>query len=65
MLPRQHDVGFALSLAQQLRVFVQKPERPGLPFKVQARRNLPPCFETLHVCELTRYLQSRLALIEK
>ena len=65
MMPRQHDVGYALSLAQRLRVFIRKPERPGLPYAIQERRNLPPCFESLHVRELTRYLQSRLALIEK
>ena len=60
-MPRQHDIGHALHLAQQARVFVKKPERPGLPFKVIERRGQPPCFESLHVSELTRYLQARLA----
>lgn len=58
---RSNDIGFALHLAQQARVFVQKPQRPGLPFKVIERRGQPPCFESLHVSELTRYLQARLA----
>lgn len=65
MLPRSADIGYAMHLAQQARVFIQKPERPGLPFKVQARRNLTPCFETLHVSELVRFLRERLTLIEK
>lgn len=65
MLPRHADIGFALSLAQRLRVFIQKPQRPGLPFKVQERRNLPPCFESLHIVEVVRFLKERLALIEK
>lgn len=64
-MPRQHDIGHALALAQQLRVFIVKPERIGLPFRVQERRNLPPVFETLHVCELVRFLRERLTLIEK
>ena len=61
MLPRSADIGFAIALAQQLRVFVAKPQRPGLPFSVHERRNMPPVFEARHVCELTRYLQARLA----
>lgn len=61
MMPRQHDIGFALHLAQKARVFVQKPERIGEPFRVQERRGQPPCFEARHVVELTRYLQARLA----
>ena len=63
MRPRHADIGFALSLAQQLRMFVVKPERPGLPFRVQERRGQPPCFETLHVVELVRFLRER--LVEK
>lgn len=58
---RSNDVGFAIALAQQLRVFVAKPDRVGEPFKVIERRGQPPCFQTLHVSELTRYLQARLA----
>lgn len=65
MLPRSADIGFALSLAQQARVFVQKPQRPGLPFSVHERRNMPPCFESLHIVEIVRYLRERLTLIEK
>lgn len=64
-MPRSADIGFALSLAQRLRVFIRKPQRPGLPFSVQERRNLPPCFETMHVCELVRYLKQRLLTVEK
>lgn len=62
---RSNDIGFALHLAQQLRVFVKKPERPGLPFRVIERRGQPPCFQTLHVSELVRFLRERLTLIEK
>lgn len=65
MLPRQHDVGHAMHLAQQARVFIRKPQRPGLPYAIQERRNLPPCFETMHVCELVRYLKQRLLTVEK
>lgn len=65
MLPRSADIGFALSLAQQLRVFVQKPERIGESFRVQERRGQPPVFETRHVCELVRYLKQRLLTVEK
>lgn len=61
MLPRQHDIGHAMHLAQQARVFVAKPDRVGEPFRVIERRGQPPCFQTLHVVELTRYLQARLA----
>lgn len=64
-MPREHDLGHALALAQQLRVFIVKPQRPGEPFRLQERRNLPPCFETMHVCELVRFLRERLTLIEK
>ena len=65
MLPRSADVGFAIALAQQLRVFVKKPERPGLPYAIHERRNMPPCFQTLHVSELVRYLKQRLLTVEK
>lgn len=65
MLPRSADIGFALSLAQQLRMFIQKPERIGEPYRVQERRGQPPVFEARHVSELTRYLQSRLLTVEK
>ncbi|WP_374328683.1 hypothetical protein [Azonexus sp.] len=65
MLPRSADIGHAMHLAQQARVFVQKPRRPGLPFSVHERRNMPPCFQTLHVSELTRYLKQRLLTVEK
>lgn len=61
MLPRSADIGFAIALAQQLRVFVAKPQRPGLPFSVHERRGQPPCFQTLHVSELVRFLRERLA----
>lgn len=64
-MPRQHDIGHALHLAQQLRVFIQKPQRPGLPFRVIERRGQPPCFESLHVVEIVRFLRERLTLIEK
>lgn len=64
-MPRQHDIGHALHLAQQLRVFVAKPQRPGLPFRVHERRGQPPVFEARHVCELVRFLRERLTLIEK
>lgn len=47
MLPRSSDIGYACHLAQQARVYIQKPERPGLPFRVQERRNLPPVFESV------------------
>lgn len=63
MMPRQHDIGFALALAQRLRVFIRKPERPGLPYAIQERRNLPPCFESLHIAEIVRFLRER--LVEK
>ena len=62
---RSNDIGFALALAQQLRMFVAKPQRPGLPFSVHERRGQPPCFQTLHVSELTRYLKQRLLTVEK
>lgn len=65
MLPRSADVGFALHLAQQARVFVAKPDRVGEPYRVIERRGQPPCFQTLHVSELTRYLKQRLLTVEK
>lgn len=61
MLPRQHDIGFALHLAQQARVFVAKPQRPGLPYAIHERRGQPPVFEARHVSELVRFLRERLA----
>lgn len=64
-MPRQHDIGHALHLAQQARVFVQKPQRPGLPYAIHERRGQPPCFESLHVSELVRYLKQRLLTVEK
>lgn len=65
MMPRHADIGFALSLAQQQRLFIAKPERPGLPFRVIERRGQPPCFQTLHVIELVRFLEGRLLTVEK
>lgn len=62
---RSNDIGYAMHLAQQLRMFVQKPQRRGQPYAIQERRNLPPCFETMHVCELVRYLKQRLLTVEK
>lgn len=61
MMPRSADIGHAMHLAQQARVFVQKPERIGEPFRVIERRGQPPVFEARHVSELTRYLQARIA----
>ncbi len=65
MLPRSADIGFALSLAQQLRMFIVKPQRPGEPYAIQERRGQPPVFEARHVCELVRYLKQRLLTVEK
>lgn len=62
---RSNDIGFALHLAQQARVFVAKPDRVGEPYRVIERRGQPPCFESLHVVEIVRFLRERLTLIEK
>ena len=64
-MPRSADIGHALSLAQRLRVFVQKPQRPGLPYAIHERRGQPACFESLHIVEIVRFLRERLTLIEK
>ena len=65
MLPRHADIGYALSLAQQLRVFIVKPMRPGEPYRVQPRRDQPYCFESRHIVEVVRFLRERLLTVEK
>ena len=64
-MPRQHDVGYALHLAQRMKVFIVKPERIGESFRVQERRGQPPVFEARHVVEIVRYLKQRLLTVEK